>query len=397
MLAFLRSHRVLALLVLSLALVGAAVAPRVWADTEVPSQVQGESHGEAAAESAVGDADSGHADVDVKHGEGEHAAGAHHGKATRPVFEPEHGTWVNAIARTLFASAEERHHTEEAQAHLAALEAKKASGATLTAAEEEELEEGVHYVAKYDWLVFTPLLWLLLAIITVGAARKSRVRPVGKATSSTNVVEAALEWFQNYLIDVMGPQLGRKYLPLIASFFFTILVGNYLGLIPGMLATSAMPAIPIAMAIVAFFATHFIAIKEAGFKSWIMHFVGEPVWLAPLNFPLHLVGEFIKPLSLALRLLCNIFGEEAVVATLIALAISLLPIWLPIPFQLPMLFLGILFGFLQALVFSTLLAIYIAVLSTHHDEHGGHDHTVHAHDTHGDEHIVGRPSASPVG
>ncbi|MBW3636784.1 MAG: F0F1 ATP synthase subunit A, partial [Armatimonadetes bacterium] len=134
---------------------------------------------------------------------------------------------------------------------------------------------------------------------------------------------------------------------------------------------------------------------EAGFKSWFMHFVGEPIWLAPLNFPLHLIGELIKPLSLSLRLLCNVFGEEQVVATLIGLAVALLPIWLPIPFQLPVLFLGVLFGFLQALVFSTLLAIYISILATHHDEHGGHEHTEHAH-TGGHDQVVGRASASPV-
>lgn len=353
------------------------------------SVVAGESHGEAAVESAHGEADS------QTHGAEEHGAG-HHEAGPRPVFEPEHGTWFNVIARSVFATPEEKQHMAEAEERVAALRQKQASGQTLTKEEKYEVEKGVHYVAKYDWLVFTPLLWALLAVIMIGAARKARVRPVGKATSATNAIEASLEGFQNYLIGVMGEKLARKYLPLIASFFFTILVGNYLGLIPGMLATSAMPAIPIAMAIVAFIATHIIAIKETGFKSWFMHFVGEPVWLAPLNFPLHFVGELIKPISLSLRLLCNIFGEEAVVATLIGLAISFLPAWLPIPFQLPMLFLGILFGFLQALVFSTLLAIYISVLSTHHDDHG-HPHTEHAHDSNGKEHIVGHPAEMTVG
>lgn len=250
---------------------------------------------------------------------------------------------------------------------------------------------------KYDYLVITPLLWLLLALALVSAARKARIRPQGKPTSAANVFEAALNGFQDYLIGVMGNDLARKYTPLIASFFFTILVSNWLGLIPGMLAPSSAPVIPITLALVAFVCVHVIAIKEAGFKSWIMHFVGEPIWLAWLNFPLHIVGELIKPLSLSLRLLCNVFGEEAVVATLVGLAIAFLPAWLPIPFQIPMLLLGTFFGFLQALVFSTLLAIYISIFATHHDEGHGHESTEHATDLEGHKHIVAHPSEATVG
>lgn len=351
----------------------------------------------------------------------ESAHGEEQSEGPRPVFEPEHGTWFNVLARTLFATPEEKEHmahSEEvipkaiaqAQAGTAitaeqkqdkvfaeayASAAKEKAGAKLTPQEEEALH--VHYVAKYDFLLYTALLWLLIAIVFVSAAKKIKIRPEGKPASSANLVEAAVSGFQDYLIGVMGNELARKYTPLIASFFFTILFSNWLGLIPGMLAASAQPAIPISLAIVAFLAVHVIAIKETGLKSWFMHFVGEPVWLAPLNFPLHLVGELIKPLSLSLRLLCNVFGEEAVIATLVGLAISFLPAWLPIPFQLPMLFLGTFFGFLQALVFSTLLSIYISIFATHHEDGHGHPSTEHAVDSNGHKHIVGHPAEATVG
>lgn len=405
------SKLTLALLSLGL-LAGAALAAPPSVD-----EPAGAASGARGAAGAAAGVDSSHSDG---HGE---AHGDDHGAGhsqTRPVFEPAHGTWFNLPARTIFASPEEKAYMEKMEKNIAAGKEAAKTGATPTAEQlsnsyfagayeaaklqkagkpltkEQEYALKPHYVAKYDWLLFVPLLWTLLAVVAVGAARKAKIRPEGKATSAPNLIESLVESFQNYLIGVMGEKLARKYLPLIASFFFTILVGNYLGLVPGMLAASAMPAIPIALAITAFFATHIIAIKETSLKAWFMHFVGEPIWLAPLNFPLHFVGELIKPISLSLRLLCNIFGEEQVVATLIGLSILALPIWLPIPFQLPMMFLGVLFGFLQALVFSTLLAIYISVLSTHHDEHGGHEHTEHAHDSHGNPHIVGRPSASPT-
>ena len=387
---------------LAFAVCAPVASPVAWAQgDQTPSIVGGESHTEAAAESAVGQGDAGRETLaeDAGHGElhGEEA------KGPRPVFEPEHGTWFNLPARNIFASPEEKAHMAAAESQHAALAAKAESGAVLTPEERTELDEGVHYVSKYDFLLYTPLLWIILAVMFIGAARKATIRPQGKAASLRNTLEAALEAFQDYLIGVMGNDLARKYTPLIASFFFTILVSNWLGLVPGMLSPSAQPAIPIAMAIVGFIAVHVIAIKESGLKTWFMHFVGEPIWLAPLNFPLHIVGELIKPLSLSLRLLCNVFGEEAVVATLAALAIAFLPAWLPIPFQIPMLLLGTFFGFLQALVFSTLLAIYLAIFLEHNDDHGhgedGHagSHTEHAVESDGDEQIVGRPTALTVG
>jgi F-type H+-transporting ATPase subunit a len=336
---------------------------------------------------------------DAAHGastNGDHGDEKGHGETAgpRPVFEAAHATWFNILARNIFATDAEKKHMEHEEHAVAGLKERAARGEKLSEEDAKHLKTGVHYVAKYDWLLYTPLLWLLLAAFWVGAARKAKIRPEGKASSAANTAEWLIESFQDYLISVMGNDLARKYTPLLASFFFTILVSNWLGLVPGMMAASAQPAVPIALAVVAFFAVHIIAIKEGGFKTWFMHFVGEPVWLAPLTFPLHLVGEIIKPLSLSFRLLCNVFGEEAVVVTLAGLSVALLPIWLPIPFQLPMLFLGTFFGFLQALVFSTLLAIYISIFASHHgDDH----HAEHAHDHNGNEHIVGHPTQLTVG
>jgi len=302
-------------------------------------------------------------------GGGAPASGASHGA----VFDSEHGTWFNGIARTVVP----------------------AFNSVLGVKTEASGPHGP--AVKYDFLIVTPLLWALLAIVMVSAARKIKIRPQGKPASSANIIEAAVAGFQDYLIGVMGNDLARKYTPLIASFFFTILVSNWLGLVPGMLAPSSAPVIPVTLAIVAFISVHIIAIKEAGLKSWFMHFVGEPWWLAWLNFPLHIIGELIKPLSLSLRLLCNVFGEEMVITTLIGLAIAFLPVWLPIPFQLPMLLLGSFFGFLQALVFSTLLAIYISIFASHHDEGHAHSSTEHATDLEGHREIVGHPTEATVG
>lgn len=293
--------------------------------------------------------------------------------AVESPFSPEHGTWLNGVAR--FFSGE-------------------------AAPEMKQDDKGLWRVEntssiRYDVVLITVLILIGLALAGYVAGKKVRLRPEGKPHSLANVFEAAVEGYYDYLVGIMGRDLALKHTPLIATFFFTILICNWIGLIPGLAAPTSNANVPVALAIVAFFATHIIAIREVGVKSWFMHFVGEPKWLAFLNFPLHLIGELIKPLSLAIRLLCNVFGEEMVIVQLTTLAVALLPSFLPIPFQFPMMALGVFFGALQALVFSTLLAIYISILSTHHDDHGGHGHVEHT-DAGGREQIVAHPAQTSV-
>jgi F-type H+-transporting ATPase subunit a len=301
----------------------------------------------------------------------QHAAEAHGEEHETPnAFTPHAGTWINPIARGIFGLPTPKAVREDHSEYKPG----------------EKREAEVHFTnVKYDYLVISFILMALLAIAGVAAAKKATVRPEGKPNSLSHGFEAAADGFHNYLVGVMGEDLARKYAPLIASFFFTILLFNWTGLIPGLMSPTANPNVPFALAIVSFFMVHVIAIRETGFKAWFLHLVGEPRWMAPLMFPLHVVGELVKPVSLALRLLGNVFGEEVVVAKLIGLAILAgaalgLPTFLP--FQLPIMLLGVFFGFLQALVFSTLLAIYIAILGTHHDDHDAHNahgHVEHIH------------------
>ena len=290
-----------------------------------------------------------------------HKAGAHgeDGEHAVGTFDAHAGTWLNGVARAVMPgwTGGERPQIDQ---------------------KEYKKTGEKHFVnpnsIKYDYIVVGFLIMGTLAALGTVAAKRGSIRPKGKAHSLPNAFEAAVEGFQNYIVGVMGRDLARKYTPLIASFFFCILFFNWMGLVPGMIAPTANPNTTIALAIVAFIATHFIAIKEVGFKAWAMHFVGEPVWLAPLNIPLHIMGEVVKPVALAIRLLCNVFGEEMVIYKLATMAVAAMVLLkFPIPFQFPIMMLGILFGFLQALVFSTLLAIYISTMSTHHDDHDAHN------------------------
>jgi len=283
-------------------------------------------------------------------------------------FSAHEGTWANWIARQVFYGGKP---IPQAEGH-----------------GEEHISDP--HAVYYDYIIISIGFMIVLGLVCLLGTRKVKVRPEGGAASFPHLLEAAVDGFHKYCVSVMGNDLANKYSPLVASFFFAILLFNWIGLIPGLIAPTSNPNVPFGLAIVAFFCVHFIAIREAGLKSYLMHYVGEPLWLAPLNVPLHIVGELVKPVSLAMRLLGNIFGDETVVAQLALLGIS--AYFLPI--QFPMMIMGTFMGLLQALVFATLVAIYIVIFAAHHDshdEHNAHGTTEHVR-VFGHEEIVAHPS-----
>ena len=215
---------------------------------------------------------------------------------------------------------------------------------------------------------------LVIALLFIFATHKINRLPQGKG-------QTLLELFVGGLIDFFGGILGehgKKYVPFVGSFFIFILFLNYLGLIPGFQSPTADLNTTLALGISAVIGVHIIAIKENGLVGYLKHFIGDPPWLGPLMFPLHIIGEVARAGSLAIRLFGNIFGEESVIInlTLLGLAIpaiaGLIP-WMPV--QVPMLFFGLFGGFLQALVFSILTSIYIVTFLEHDEEgHGAEAH-----------------------
>jgi F-type H+-transporting ATPase subunit a len=206
----------------------------------------------------------------------------------------------------------------------------------------------------------TTTTWgLMLVFVVVGflATRKLERIPTRRLQVG---MEMLLETLINFFADIMGSrEKAKRYIPLIGTFFVFILMCNYSGLlpgaghIPGLQAPTSTWSVTAAFAIVVFFATHYYGVKEHGWR-YFKHFA-EPVFIL---LPLNIIGEFTKPLSLSLRLFGNIFGEEMVVAGIF----SIIPLIVPVPLQ----FLSLLLGFIQALVFSLLASVYIATATAEH-------------------------------
>lgn len=211
---------------------------------------------------------------------------------------------------------------------------------------------------------------LVVIIFFIFATRKIKRLPESKG-------QTLLELFVGGIIDFFGDILGehgKKYVPFVGSYFILILGLNYLGLIPGFQSPTADLNTTLSLGVTAVIGVQIIAIKENGLGGYLKHFIGEPVWLGPLMFPLHIIGEIARAASLSIRLFGNIFGEETVIIQLTALGVGLLiadkvPL---IPIQVPMLFFGLFGGFLQAFVFSVLTSIYIVTFLEHGDEESHH-------------------------
>ena len=142
-----------------------------------------------------------------------------------------------------------------------------------------------------------------------------------------------------------------KFFPLIATIGLFILFSNLLGLIPGFESPTANLNTNLSMALVVFVLTHIMGVKIHGWK-YVKQFIGPNPWLAPLIFPIEIVGHLARPVSLTFRLFGNIEGGHIVLAVILLLVPLLVP--------LPILVLKLLICFIQTLVFMLLSMMYIA-------------------------------------
>jgi len=231
-----------------------------------------------------------------------------------------------------------------------------------------------------EGLVISLLTAITLALVATWLTRNMRLIPDRRQT----LVEMIYGFLDDFVHGLIGPQY-KRYVPLIGTAFLYILVMNLAGLIPGWMSPTANVNVTAGMAIVIIIYVQIEGLRVNGLKGYLMHFVGDPWWLGPLNFPLHLIGEVARVLSLSVRLFGNIFGEDVVIVILIILA-GMFTKGI-IPFQFPMYFLAIFTSLVQALVFCILSCVYIALMTTHedhghgHEDHGHHDDHGHMHDT----------------
>ncbi|MCX5895241.1 MAG: F0F1 ATP synthase subunit A [Proteobacteria bacterium] len=222
-------------------------------------------------------------------------------------------------------------------------------------------------IGYHDWvpILMSWLVAVVLVIVTLWATRKMEKIPRGAQA----FMEIIVEGLDNFFTGIIGPAAAR-YLPLLGSLFLYILLMNLWGLIPLMHSPTNKLNTTLALATVVFVTTHYEGVRAKGLWGYFRHFL-EPLMLAPLMFPIHIIGELARPLSLSLRLFGNLTGEDVAIVSLVVLSPLILGI-IPIPFQVVMMILALLFSTVQAVVFTLLSSIYIgsAIGALEGEEHG---------------------------
>ena len=195
-------------------------------------------------------------------------------------------------------------------------------------------------------------MWLIiaiLAIISIYLGKHLQERP-GKFQ---NIIETGIEYLDNSYSATLGHTRARKYFYFMGSLFIFIIFCNYSGLIPGVGLTKYLKAPTSSLSVTAglgvctFCFLQASSVRAKGIKGYIKHFITPIVVMLPLLA----LDEIIKPVSLSLRLFGNIFGEEMVMEQFYEI--------MPIGAPLIMMALSLLFCALQAIVYTTLVSIYL--------------------------------------
>lgn len=259
------------------------------------------------------------------------------------------------------------------------------------------------------------LVMAMLLIVGSWLARKAQANPVpGRASG---IAEMIVEFLLNLVETTAGKRIGRRIFPLISGLFIFILFANFSGLLPGVgsiyvtkeepeaaaseevvvdeagvseeedaagAAVSGAAAeeehhvaeVPIlrpptadlnmtlAMSLLTFTVVQIAGVSAHGVRGRLKH-MADP----PFLFPIEVISEFSRILSLAARLFGNVFAGEILLGVVYAIANAVKIAIIPVLFPVAFIGLEVLFGTIQALVFALLTLIYVYLAAAGHDDH----------------------------
>jgi F-type H+-transporting ATPase subunit a len=218
-------------------------------------------------------------------------------------------------------------------------------------------------------------MWIVMAIVVLGSflmVRGSKLIP-GRAQ---NVFEWFYEFLSDFGLGIAGPA-AKPYIPLFAAFFLLILFCNWSGLVPpvGRIEELRAPTsdvnITLGLALVSFLYFEFQGFRRLGVGGYLGKFF--PLYefkhgiaaggIALFVGLVELMLEFVKPVTLSMRLFGNIYGGEVALGVITALTIAFVPVGL--------LGLEVMLNAIQALIFSILTLMFIVLAIESHDHEEG--------------------------
>jgi F-type H+-transporting ATPase subunit a len=219
-------------------------------------------------------------------------------------------------------------------------------------------------------------MWIVMAVVLIGSilmVRGSKLIP-GRAQ---NVFEWFYEFLSDFGLGIAGPT-AKPYIPMFIAFFLLILFCNWSGLVPpvGRIEELRAPTsdvnITLGLALVSFLYFEFQGFRRLGVGGYLSKFF--PLYefkngvtaggIALFVGLVELMLEFVKPVTLSMRLFGNIYGGEVALGVITALTIAFVPVGL--------LGLEVMLNAIQALIFSILTLMFIVLAIESHGHEEGH-------------------------
>jgi F-type H+-transporting ATPase subunit a len=250
----------------------------------------------------------------------------------------------------------------------------------LNAGEEElKFDEETHAVLNanrpFDISITKNVASMLLAVVLmlflfIGLAKHyktSKKAPKGVK----NILETLVVFVRD---EIAKPQIGEKkfmkFMPFLLTVFFFIWISNLMGLLPGAANVTGNISVTVALGLFTL-----VLILMNGNKDYWQHVFwmpGIPTFVKPILAIVEILGVFIKPIALMIRLFANITAGHIIILSLIGLIFILESAgvaFISVPFALFITVLELLVAFLQAFIFTMLSALFIGMAVQEHEHH----------------------------
>ncbi len=187
-----------------------------------------------------------------------------------------------------------------------------------------------------DTVLYT---WITMGIIVAAVLILKVIKP--------NLLEYLVEMVISLLDDAMDVDDLHPYIPLLGSLLIFSIFANLISIIPGIKSPTADLNTTIGLALIVVFSVHVYGMKKKGAWTYLKEFA-SPIYM----FPVELIGQLSRTLSLSMRLFGNVLSGDLIVA----IVFSIIPYFLPIA----LIAISMVSGLLQAYVLTTLAALFIS-------------------------------------
>ncbi len=210
---------------------------------------------------------------------------------------------------------------------------------------------------NHTYIIVSHTILVALIVLAIAKLATSSLQIV--PSGAQNISEAYLGGVISMGRDVIGEDLAKKYLPLVATIGLVVFVANIIGIIPGFESPTSNINFTLSLALIVFVYYNIEGMRKQGAFTYVKNFVhlGEmnPIakfLMSLLMYPIEIVSHLSRVISLSFRLFGNIKGDDLFLAVILMLAPFIAPL---APFAL-LTFMAV----LQAFIFMILTYVYLA-------------------------------------